>query len=143
MTDNNEDPTKDQSAFSALVPAKGKRFKVSYLLLPFAVVAIYSMIVPIVLLHIWTAMYQLVYFTALGIPKIKKNEYIRMERWDLNKLTFWQKINCVYCEYANGILAYFKAVANQTEIYSCAIRHQHALKGHEHEEIFYDAKKFN
>ena len=66
-----------------------------------------------------------------------------MERWDLKKLSFLQKINCVYCEYANGILAFAKAVGNQTEIYSCAIKHRHALKGHEYEKKFYPEKLFN
>lgn len=125
-----------------LVPAEGKRFRMQSALVPLGIVAIYSMIIPIVILDLSIWIYQSVYFTAMGIPKIKKNQYVRMERWDLSKLTIWQKINCVYCEYANGILAYAKAVGNQTEIYSCAIKHHHALKGHEHEKEFYPEKKF-
>ncbi|MEO8582099.1 MAG: hypothetical protein ABI425_06030 [Patescibacteria group bacterium] len=127
----------------AIIPESDKRFKNGNpLLLPAAFFAIYFMIIPLVFLDICTTLYQLIYFSALGIPKISKRQFIVMERWDLNKLNFWQKINCVYCEYANGLLAWAKAVGNQTEIYSCAIRHQHALKGHEHEKKFYDPKKF-
>ena len=131
-----------QSVVATLIPAEGKKFRVSLLLLPLAIIAIYSMVIPIVILDVWVTFYQFVYFTAMGIPKIKKSEFIVMERWDLSKLTFMQKINCVYCEYANGIFAFAKAVGNQTEIYSCAIRHQHALKDHAYEQQFYSAKKF-
>lgn len=128
---------------SSLIPAEGKRFRIRWTLVPLGVIAIYSMIIPIVVLDIWVNLYQHIYFSALGIPKIRKRNYVVIERWDLKKLTFWQKVNCVYCEYANGILAYAKAVGNQTEIYSCAIRHHHALKGHEHEREFYSEKKFS
>jgi len=85
----------------------------------------------------------MIYFTTMEIPKISKKQFVVMERWDLSKLTFWQKINCVYCEYANGILAFAKAVGNQTEIYSCAIKHRHALKQRKHEKDFYSEKLFD
>lgn len=127
----------------AMVLAPDKKLHSNRILLPFATIVIYTMILPVVILDIAITVYQTVYFSIMGIPKIKKKEYIRMERWDLKKLTLWQKINCVYCEYANGVLAWAKAVGNQTEVYSCAIRHRHALKEHEHERKFYDEKLFN
>jgi hypothetical protein len=131
-----------QSPFPGLVPAEGKYVKARLLLLPLAVVTIYLMIIPIVILDACVTVYQWIYFTAMRIPKLKKSQFVVMERWDLSKLTFWQKINCVYCEYANGILAFAKAVGNQTEIYSCAIKHYHALKGHEYERPYHSAEKF-
>lgn len=142
MSNPQQNKTLEEAVVDTLIPASGKRFKVQTALLPFGIITIYSMIIPIVILDLWVTFYQWVYFTAMGIPKIKKKQFVVMERWDLNKLTFWQKVNCVYCEYANGILAFAKAVGNQTEIYSCAIRHHHALKGHEHEKQFRDVKKF-
>lgn len=131
-----------RGVLSTLIPAEGKKFSVSLLFLPFALVTIYSMIIPVFILDVWVTFYQWVYFTTMGIPKIQKNTFVVMERWDLSKLTFMQKINCVYCEYVNGILAFAKAVGNQTEVYSCAIRHNHALKGHEYEKQFHSDKKF-
>ncbi len=142
MTDIHKDPSIVTNILSGLIPAKGKRFNVQLLLLPLAIISIYSMIIPIVILDISMTIYQWMYFTAMGIPKIKKNQFVVMERWDLNKLSNWQKLNCVYCEYVNGILAFAKAVGNQTEVYSCAIRHNHALKDHGYEKQFYPEKKF-
>ena len=126
-----------------LVIEDGKRIRPNLLLFPFALLSIYSLIIPIVILDFSVSLYQLIYFTAMEIPKISKKQFVVMERWDLSKLTFLQKINCVYCEYTNGILAYAKAVGNQTEIYSCAIKHRHALKHHKHEKDFYPEKLFD
>lgn len=132
----------NQDVIATFVPAKGKRFRIQTLFLPMAIFVIYSMIIPLVIIDLSVSWYQLVYFSVMGIPKIKKKDYIRMERWDLKKLTLWQKVNCVYCEYANGILAFAKAVGNQTEVYSCAIKHHHALKDHEYEKKYYSEKRF-
>lgn len=65
-----------------------------------------------------------------------------LDRYELSKLSFMQKLNCVYCGYANGIIAYGKAIVNQTEIYSCAIKHTRTPKGHEHHKGFYDWREF-
>lgn len=126
----------------AVIIEKGKSIKIQPLLIPLATLAIYTMIIPIFILDISMSIYQEIYFTALGIPKIEKKKYVVMERWDLTKLNPLQKVNCVFCEYANGILAFAKAVGNQTEIYSCAIKHRHALKEDRHEDNFYDEKNF-
>jgi hypothetical protein len=34
-----------------------------------------------------------------------------------------EKLNCVYCEYANGVIAFTREVASRTEQYWCPIRH--------------------
>lgn len=125
-----------------LVIENGKTLKIVPLLFPLGTLVIYAMIVPIFILDVSTSIYQKIYFTALGIPKINKKKYVVMERWNLSKLNLLQKINCVYCEYSNGILAFAKAVGNQTEIYSCAIKHQHALKENKHEKNFYSEGSF-
>lgn len=127
----------------ALVIEEGKQLQPSLVLFPLAVISIYFMIIPIVILDISISLYQMIYFTAMEIPKISKKQFVVMERWNLPKLTLLQKINCVYCEYANGILAYAKAVGNQTEIYSCAIKHRHALKRDKHEKDYYPKKLFD
>lgn len=132
----------NQSIISTLVPGEGKRFEIKTFLLPIAIISIYLMIIPLFILDVSASLYQFIYFGVMGIPKVKKSEYIRMERWDLSKLTFMQKVNCVYCEYANGVLSFAKAVGNQTEIFSCAIKHSHALKEHEFEKNYYSKEKF-
>lgn len=125
-----------------IIIEKGKTIRIVPILIPIGIIAIYSIILPIFILDISISIYQKIYFTALGIPKIDKKKYVVMERWNLSKLNLLQKLNCVYCEYANGILAFAKAVGNQTEIYSCAIKHQHALKEDNHEENFYTEGTF-
>jgi hypothetical protein len=127
----------------ALIIQKGKRLQANSLLVPIGGVVIYSMIIPLIIIDVWATIYQFVYFNVMGIPMIKKSDHISFERWDLDKLNLWQKINCVYCEYANGILAWVKAVGVQTEIYSCAIKHTHLKIPKTHEKDYYPESKFD
>jgi len=114
----------------------------SVLFTPLAALTIYSMIIPVIILDIWTTVYQSIYFSILDIPKIKKSDYIMYDRWQLNKLNILQRFNCVYCEYVNGLLAWAKGVSNQTEIYSCAIKHSAIRRGQNNQVDFYDYNKF-
>jgi hypothetical protein len=128
---------------NVVVPQKGKYLiKLNILTSPFAGLAIYSMIFPIMIIDAWTQMYQLVYFGLRGIPMIRRKDYMMMDRFQLAGLNLPQKVNCWYCEYANGVIAWVKAVANQTEIYSCAIKHSVQPMGHEHHEDFYSYDQF-
>ena len=108
----------------ALVPRSDVRYNaltVGKIVL--ASVTIYSMIIPIVIMDLFIFFYQQVYFSILGIPKIDRRKYISIERWNLPQLTFAQRVHCAYCDYANGLTSYAKAVTNQTEIFSCAIKY--------------------
>lgn len=127
---------------SGLVVQNDKKVLLNAFTLPLAAIAIYSMIIPVIFLDIWTTVYQAIYFSAAGIPKIKKKDYIIFDRWDLRQLNILQRINCVYCEYVNGLLAWAKSVSNQTEVYSCAIKHSAPRKGQEHQEKFYEYEEF-
>ena len=40
-----------------------------------------------------------------------------------------EKINCAYCSYANGLLAYVREVASRTEEYWCPIKHARRVLG--------------
>lgn len=100
-------------------------------------VTIYSMIVPLVLLDIWTSVYQAIYFTINEIPKVDKAEFFTFDRWKLKGLNRLQRLNCVYCNYANALASWAKAVANQTELYSCAIKNRFPKRGQEHQENDY------
>ncbi len=119
-----------------------KKIRVMPLLAPIEALAIYSMIIPVLLLDIWMSIYQAIYFSILDIPKVHKKDYIIFDRWQLHKLNIWQRINCAYCEYVNGLLAWAKGVSNQTEIYSCAIKHSARRKGQENELKFYKYNEF-
>jgi hypothetical protein len=136
---------KEVDNMEALVPQKniasnGKRF---FLLQFIANVVITSMVLFIVFADIVVWLYQEIYFTISLIPKIKREHYVVMTRQNLKKLSPIQKWSCWYCEYTNGVIAWMKAVANQTEIYSCAIKYSHQFPGQEYQENFYDQDEFD
>ena len=107
-----------------------------------AEVAICMMIIPIAFCHVCTWLYQEIYFSIYKIPKVRLREFLAVDRGQLKSLNWYQKIACVYCGYANAATAWFKAVTNQTEIYSCAIKHNTMKKGQEHQKEFYAYEEF-
>jgi len=84
---------------------------------------IYSLILPFVLLDVWVWLYQRICFPAYGIPRVKRADYIVIDRQHLAYLNALEKINCVYCGYGNGVLAYATEAAARTEAYWCPIKH--------------------
>ncbi len=90
---------------------------------------IYSLIVPLVLLDVFVAIYQAVCFPAYGIPKVPRRDYIAIDRHRLQYLNALEKLNCVYCGYANGLLALVSEIASRTEAYWCPIKHARKLRG--------------
>ncbi|MCA9397498.1 hypothetical protein KC573_01600 [candidate division WWE3 bacterium] len=98
-------------------PARTFRHLVS---IPF----IYMMVVPLVFLDIFMEVYHRICFPLYGLPLFTRNNYIRIDRQKLSYLTLIEKLNCMYCGYANGLLAYGVAIAGKTEEYWCGIKHQ-------------------
>lgn len=90
---------------------------------------IYFLIVPFVLLDLFTTIYQHVCFPVYGIPRVKRTDYVIFDRRYLVYLNFIEKINCAYCSYANGVLAYVREIGSRTEQYWCPIRHARRLLG--------------
>lgn len=90
---------------------------------------IYSLIVPLVLLDLFVTIYQRICFPVYGIPRVKRKKYIAVDRHKLTYLNFMQKLNCVYCGYGNGLLAYVSEVAGRTEYYWCPIKHARNVQG--------------
>jgi hypothetical protein len=126
-----------------LVVQKGKKLRDKNIVFKLIVtLMIWFGIVPIVIMDLYTILYQEIYFTIQGIPKIDRKKYLTLDRWDLSKLNFSQKISCIYCGYANGIAAWFKAVVSQTEVYSCAIKHKYDAPGQDHQSNFAEYKEY-
>lgn len=95
--------------------------------------------VPIVFLDIFCTLYQLICFPAYKIPLVKRKKYLSLDRKKLSYLNFVQKLNCLYCDYANGVLAYATEIAGRTEWYWCPIKHpDNALRAHDYYEKFID-----
>jgi len=100
---------------------------------------IYSMIVPLALLDLCITVYQHICFRIYKIPLVRRREFIVLDRHRLPYLNAIQKINCLYCGYSNGLLAYSREIIARTEQYWCPIKHAVRAKGaHEREQGFFD-----
>ncbi|MDR3467382.1 MAG: hypothetical protein P4M07_15735 [Xanthobacteraceae bacterium] len=84
---------------------------------------IYALIFPLALLDVVLTVYQAVCFPVYGIEKVRRRDYLIFDRYQLAYLNILQKINCAYCSYANGLLAYAREIAGRTEKYFCPIKH--------------------
>lgn len=89
---------------------------------------IYSMIFPAILFDIWLEIYHHICFRLYKIPIVKRSEYIIFDRVHLAYLNFYEKFNCLYCSYFNGLVAYASEIAGRTERYWCPIKHAKRLK---------------
>ena len=89
---------------------------------------IYALVVPIGFLHLAVMVYQWTCFPAYGIPRVPCRPYIALDR-RLPFLNAIEKLNCVYCGYANGVLALAREVASRTEQYWCPIKHERRIAG--------------
>ncbi len=90
---------------------------------------IYAMIVPLVLLDVALVIYQAATSFFYGIRKERRGDYITIDRQYLAYLNTFQKFNCVYCGYANGLLAWGRAIAGRTEEHFCPIKHARRTQG--------------
>jgi hypothetical protein len=96
-------------------------------------------IVPILFMHLVAVIFQYVCFPVYGIPKVRRQDYIIMDRRKLSYLNGMEKFNCFYCEYVNGLLAYAQEIAGRTEQYWCPIKHAVRLKAmHSRYQYFVD-----
>ncbi|WP_447974635.1 hypothetical protein [Nitrospira sp. Kam-Ns4a] len=85
---------------------------------------LYAMIVPLVMLDLSLELYHRAVFRLLGIPFVRRRDYIRIDRHRLPYLSAVQKLACAYCGYANGLLQYAARIAGETEAYFCPSKHQ-------------------
>ncbi len=100
---------------------------------------IYMLIVPLALLDLCVTVYQAVCFPVYKIPKVKRADYFVFDRHHLAYLNALEKLNCAYCSYANGLIAYVREIAGLTEQYWCPIKHARRVIGtHAHYAQFDD-----
>lgn len=84
---------------------------------------IWACLFPALFMDLTVTLYQVICFTLYNIPKVKRSEFIVIDRYALAYLNIVEKINCVYCGYFNGLIAYVQEVAARTEQYWCPIKH--------------------
>jgi hypothetical protein len=84
---------------------------------------IYSVLVSLALLDAAITAYQHICFRVYGIPRVQRGEYLVMDRQHLAYLNAIERLNCLYCGYANGLVAYAREITSRTEQYWCPIKH--------------------
>ena len=101
---------------------------------------IYSMLLPLLLLDIWISFYQAICFRAYGIARVERRDYIAFDRGRLAYLNGVEALNCAYCAYANGVIAYAREIGSRTEQYWCPIKH--ALRISDPHQRYYEFLEF-
>lgn len=84
---------------------------------------IYGMLFPFMLLDLAISTYQLLCFPLYRIAKVSRRKYIVVDRHHLSYLNSIEKLNCAYCGYINGLIAYSREIISRTEQYWCPIKH--------------------
>lgn len=128
---------KGRAVFDAGVASAHRRLRTSSLryvlrapLLHIAVAPlIYAMIIPLALLDLTMSLYQAICFRAWGISRVSRRHYIVNDRHRLGYLNAIEKLNCIYCGYGNGVLAYSREISARTEQFWCPIRHATQIRG--------------
>jgi len=100
---------------------------------------IYALIVPFLLLDLMVSLYQWVCFPVYGIAKVNRASYFVYDRHHLAYLNVIEKLNCAYCSYGTGLIAYVREIAARTEQYWYPIKHAQRMKSsHAHYSHFLD-----
>jgi hypothetical protein len=90
---------------------------------------IYALLPALLLLDLLASLYHAVCFPLLEIPKVKRSEYLIFDRHHLAYLNLLEMVNCAYCSYGSGLLAYLTEIVARTEQYWCPIKHAHRMLG--------------
>ena len=97
----------------------------SYLTAP----VIYGMIIPMVILDLSVSFYQFSCFPIYKIAKVPRKNYIVLDHQHLAYLNFIEKLDCLYCSYGIGLIAYVQEITARTEQYFCPIKHARKILG--------------
>lgn len=89
---------------------------------------IWVVLIPALILDLFVSIYQWICFPIYKITKVKRSDYIIIDRHRLGYLNSIEKLNCLYCSYFNGLMGYISEIAARTEQYWCPIRHASRVK---------------
>ncbi len=95
----------------------------SRLLAWLVVPVIWGGIFPGLLMDAFATVYQWICFPVYGIPRVRRSDYIVVDRGKLPYLNWMEKLGCIYCSYFNGMVAYVQEIAARTEQHYCPIKH--------------------
>ena len=100
---------------------------------------IYPVLLPMLVLDAMLSLYQWVCFPLYQMPRVQRSDYFVYDRTHLAYLNVIEKINCAYCSYGNGLMAYAREVLGLTEQFWCPIKHaRRVLHAHPHYHGFSD-----
>ncbi|MGB5599860.1 MAG: hypothetical protein WBM66_14155 [Thiothrix litoralis] len=100
---------------------------------------IYSVLLPLMLLDLAVTVYQHACFRVYGIDRVRRADYIIIDRQHLGYLNTIEKLNCMYCGYGSGLMEYTREIIARTEQYWCPIKHaRRALSQHDRSRHFVD-----
>lgn len=105
----------------------------------FTMPIIYGLAVPLLFLDLCISFYQLTCFPVYRISKVRRADYLVLDHQHLAYLNILEKMHCMYCSYAVGLLAYAREITARTEEYFCPIKHaRKILSAHSRYERFLD-----
>ncbi|MEO8525915.1 MAG: hypothetical protein ABI460_14415 [Caldimonas sp.] len=90
---------------------------------------IYAMALPLLMLDLCVSFYQWTCFPIYGIAKVRRADYIVLDRQYLSYLNFIERFHCTYCGYGTGLVAYIGEIIARTEQYFCPIKHARKILG--------------
>jgi len=100
---------------------------------------IYAMVIPLAILDLSMTLYQQICFRIYGIPLVPRGDYLVIDRGHLAYLNAIEKLNCTYCGYGNGVIAYGREITARTEQFWCPIKHAWRAPGaHDRVEKYFD-----
>ncbi|MBU0675713.1 MAG: hypothetical protein KJ950_13815 [Proteobacteria bacterium] len=89
---------------------------------------VWACLIPAALLDLFVSIFQAFSFPIYGIPKVRRSDYIVVDRHALQYLNPIEKINCIYCGYFNGLIGYIQEIGARTEQYWCPIKHARKVR---------------
>jgi hypothetical protein len=134
-------------SFTREVKAKQREFLKKWLdyvydsgpLIILTIPIIWGALIPCVIMDLVVTVYQYLCFPIYGIPFARRRDYVVIDRQHLGYLNWLEKMNCMYCGYFNGVIAYVREVAARTEQYWCPVRHARPVKSvHAHYRTFFE-----
>jgi hypothetical protein len=84
---------------------------------------IWAVLPAALLFDLMLTIYQAICFPIYGIPRVKRVDHFLFDRRVLPYLNIIEKLNCEYCAYVNGLIAYAQEIVGRTEQYWCPIKH--------------------
>lgn len=91
---------------------------------------IYAAVLPLLLLDLAVTTYQAICFPIYGIAKVRRADHFIYDRHLLPYLNWIERMNCLYCSYGNGLMAYGREIIARTEQYWCPIKHARRAADH-------------